>query len=412
MPLQPAARAPAAPSEARLREPLQFSDEALILTDAPVPGWLAESADGQLDVEVVTDLSRLAALEPAWQDLADAAGEPNAFYEPWALLPAIRAYGSGLKFEAVVASTVHHGQRSLCGFFPIAYRRGHAELWKHRSSSLSTPLLREGFAGAALRCFFDHLDGRAGLVRLEDVPGVGPFHTALVDELNRRAWPSLVPQWYTRALFRPAATSEDFLNCALNGKRRKELRRQRTRLAEQGRLEVCELQPDEDPAPWLRDFVDLEAKGWKGKSGVAAAHHPADRVYLEEMTARAHRRGRLLMMALRLDGKAIALKHNLLAGHGAFAFKITFDESFARFSPGVLLELENIERLHRAPGLHWMDSCAAPNRFMINHLWPGRRQMQTVFFSTGRALPSLVLALVPFFQLVRARLRRARKRIA
>ena len=130
------------------------------------------------------------------------------------------------------------------------------------------------------------------------------------------------------------------------------------------------------------------------------------------MTARAQRSGRLLLMALRLDGKAIALKHNLLAGDGSFAFKITFDESFARYSPGVLLELENIERLHRLPGLRWMDSCAAPNRFMINHLWPARRQMQTIFFATGGVLPSLALALVPLFQSLRARLHRSKRRAA
>ena len=38
--------------------------------------------------------------------------------------------------------------------FPVAYRRGRAELWKHRSCYLSTPLLRRGLAQAAMRCFF------------------------------------------------------------------------------------------------------------------------------------------------------------------------------------------------------------------------------------------------------------------
>ena len=261
-----------------------------------------------------------------------------------------------------------------------------------------------------MRCFFDHLEQRAGLVRLEDVPGEGPFHVHLVDELNRRCWPSLVSSWYTRALFRPAASSEEFLERALNGKRRKELRRQRARLAELGRLELSELRPDEDPAPWIREFLALEAAGWKGTRGVAAAQHPGERAYVEEMAARAHARGRLMMMALRLDGRPIALKYNLLAGDGSFAFKITFDESYSRYSPGVLLELENVHRLHQMRSVRWMDSCAAPNRFMINHLWPDRREMQTVFFSTGRTLPSLVLAVVPLFQFLRMRARLRRRR--
>ena len=402
---------------ARARNPLPgtllapaFSDEALLLTDAPVPGRTAPAATADLQSEVITDWSRLEALGEEWQDLASAAAEPNPFYEPWMLLPALRAYGPGARLEVLVASTLHRGRRLLCGLFPIAYRRGRAELWKHRSCSLSTPLLRAGFAQASMRCFLDHLEQRAGLVRLEDVPGEGPFHLHLVDELNRRCWPSLVSSWYTRALFRPAASSEEFLERALNGKRRKELRRQRARLAELGRLELSELRPDEDPAHWIREFLALEAAGWKGTRGVAAAQHPGERAYVEEMAARAHARGRLMMMALRLDGRPIALKYNLLAGDGSFAFKITFDESYSRYSPGVLLELENVHRLHQMRSVRWMDSCAAPNRFMINHLWPDRREMQTVFFSTGRTLPSLVLAVVPLFQFLRMRARLRRRR--
>jgi CelD/BcsL family acetyltransferase involved in cellulose biosynthesis len=386
-----------------------FSDEALLLTDAPVPGRIAPPAIGDLQAEAITDWSQLEALEEEWQDLASAAAEPNAFYEPWMLLPALRAYGSTGRVEVLVASTTHLGRRVLCGLFPIAYRRGRAELWKHRSCYLSTPLLRRGFAQAAMRCFFDHLERRAGLVRLEDVPGEGPFHLHLVDELNRRCWPSLLSGWYTRALFRPASSCEEFLERALNAKRRKELRRQRARLAELGRLELCELGPGEDPAPWIREFLALEAAGWKGEKGVAAALHPAERGYVEEMSARAHARGRLMMMALRLDGRPIALKHNLLAGDGSFAFKIAFDESYARYSPGVLLELDNLQRLHQMRSVRWMDSCAAPNRFMINHLWPERREMQTIFFSTGRTLPSLVLAVLPLFQFLRMRARRRRR---
>jgi CelD/BcsL family acetyltransferase involved in cellulose biosynthesis len=390
-----------------------FSDEALLLTDAPVPGPpLAALQEEELQAEVFTDWSRLSTLEEEWQELASSAAEPNPFYEPWMLLPALRAYGAGRKLEVLTAASVHQGRRLLCGVFPIEYRRGRAELWKHRSCYLSTPLLRSGFGKPALSCLLDHLGRRAGLVRLEDVPGEGPFHLNLVGELNRRGWPGLVSSWYTRALFRPAANGEEFLEQALNAKRRKELRRQRSRLAEQGRLELCELRADEDPTPWIREFLALEANGWKGSAGVAAALHPQERAYLEEMTAHAHRRGRLMMMALRLDGRPVALKYNLLAGEGSFAIKITFDESFARYSPGVLLELENIHRLHRSPGLRWMDSCAAPNRFMINHLWPERREMQTIFFSTGRAVPSLLLALVPLLQFVRARVRRRRRRQA
>jgi hypothetical protein len=125
------------------------------------------------------------------------------------------------------------------------------------------------------------------------------------------------------------------------------------------------------------------------------------------MAAGAARKGKLQMLALRLDGRPVAMKMNLVGGEGAFAFKITFDEGFSRFSPGVLLELDNVERAHQLPALRWMDSCAAPNRFMINHLWPDRREMQTVFFSTGSRRGALTVAMIPLLHFLRRLLRAA-----
>jgi len=124
------------------------------------------------------------------------------------------------------------------------------------------------------------------------------------------------------------------------------------------------------------------------------------------MAKQAHERGRLMMMGLRLDGRPIAVKYNLLANEGSFAFKIAYDESFARYSPGVLLELDNVEKLHERKDIQWMDSCAAPERFMINHLWPDRREMQTLFFATGTLLASIAVALVPLVHLARSVARR------
>ena len=95
------------------------------------------------------------------------------------------------------------------------------------------------------------------------------------------------------------------------------------------------------------------------------------------------------------------------AGETGFAFKITFDETFSRFSPGVQLELDNVERVHRLPHLRFMDSCAAPNRFMINHLWPDRREMQTIFFSTGSRRGALAVAMIPLLHFLRRLVRAA-----
>jgi len=292
----------------------------------------------------------------------------------------------------------------LCGLFPIAHRRGRAGLWRHPYCYLTAPLLRRGCERAAIHCWLDTLGARAAVVRLEDVPGDGCVRLHLVDELNERKWPALVSEAYTRAVLRRGPSAEEFLSRALAGKRRKEFRRQRTRLSELGGPMTEELPPGADPAPWVDEFLDLEAQGWKGREGVDSLR---DRTFVQQMAAGAARKGKLQMLALRLDGRPVAMKMNLVGGEGAFAFKITFDEGFRRFSPGVLLELDNVERAHQIPALRWMDSCAAPNRFMINHLWPDRREMQTVFFSTGTRRGALAVAMIPLLHFLRRLVRAA-----
>ena len=116
-----------------------------------------------------------------------------------------------------------------------------------------------------------------------------------------------------------------------------------------------------------------------------------------------------MLLALRLDGRAIAMKFNLTAGNGSFACKIAFDEDYARFSPGVLLELDNIRRVHENSELRWMDSCAIPDHFMINRLWTERRVIQNSLLSSGKFSGDLVVSLLPLLRLVRRRLKKRYK---
>jgi len=109
---------------------------------------------------------------------------------------------------------------------------------------------------------------------------------------------------------------------------------------------------------------------------------------------------------MRLDGRPIAHKCNFLSGPGSFAFKIAFDEKYARHSPGVLLELENIRRLHTQSKIRWMDSCADPSHPMLNRLWPDRRTIQDVVVGAGRPLGDWVVATAPLLRLLNRKLLR------
>jgi CelD/BcsL family acetyltransferase involved in cellulose biosynthesis len=223
----------------------------------------------------------------------------------------------------------------------------------------------------------------------------------LLSQLYQRRAVSYQSECSARALFRPAADADTFLNFALTGKRRKEFRRLEKRLSESGHLDYRLLFSSEDPASWIESFLALEAKGWKGQEGSAMAMENDRRIFFEQISCAAHQRGKLMMLGLFLDNRPIALKCNFVSGSGAFAFKIAFDEEFARSSPGVLLEIENIRRLHEMRHLSWMDSCAIPKHFMINRLWPDRRTLETFVVSTGTATANLVVSALPLLRWVK-----------
>src|SRR3546814_13945194 len=65
---------------------------------------------------------------------------------------------------------------------------------------------------------------------------------------------------------------------------------------------------------------------------------------------------------------------NFLCPPGGFSFKTAFDEDYARFSPGVLLQQANLDLLED-PKIAWVDSCAAPGHPMIDSVWRERRSL-------------------------------------
>jgi hypothetical protein len=370
---------------------------------------------GTASVFVFKQVSELGQFVPQWEALASSAADSNAFYEPWMLLPALRSYHSEADFRFVLIfgpdPDSPSGPAVLYGFFPFErlpkYRGipcAVLKLIKHKYMELCTPLVRRDLVAECVSLLLDWLGTTqcdAPLVEFRFLAGEDRVTQEIRAQIYQRRTPSYQSECSARALFRPAADAETFLNFALAGKRRKEFRRLEKRLSELGRLEYRALRPSEDPAPWIEGFLELEAKGWKGERGSAMALHDDRRRYFEEISAGAHRCGKLMMLGLFLDDRPVALKCNFLTGHGSFAFKIAFDEEFARSSPGVLLEIENVRRLHEIRNLSWMDSCAIPKHFMINRLWPDRRTIDTFIVSTGKAPGSLAIAALPLVRWIK-----------
>jgi len=370
---------------------------------------VTEEARRVITVVAVEDAEALARWIPEWEQLAAASIEPNVFYEPWHLLPAVDAFGQcGLLVHLLVFSSDPASpavRPQLCGYFPLErVRTFHGmpvpvlTLWKHIHCFLCTPLLRPGYVRQSLAALLEwaRTDSRgAAIVQFPQVAGDGPFKKSLMEFRKEQRRPMFVSGTYERALFVPGEDADQYLLASVSAKSRKQLRRLTRRISDTGKVEFAELRPGGDLDAWVSSFLQLEASGWKGVAGSALACHESERRFFTRMTREAFRRNRLMMLAMHLDGRPIAMKCNLLADTGSFAFKIAFDEAFARFSPGVMLEVENIRRLHLYDGIRWMDSCAVSNHSMANRLWIDRRTIQTLVVATGRPLGDLFVRLMP-----------------
>jgi hypothetical protein len=84
------------------------------------------------------------------------------------------------------------------------------------------------------------------------------------------------------------------------------------------------------------------------------------------------RQGQVTVARLTLGSRPIASVVTLRSAGGAWCWKIAYDESLARFSPGVQAMMALTEALLADETVAFADSCATPDHPMIDHLWRER----------------------------------------
>ena len=361
----------------------------------------AAPASAEATVSVARSAAEIAALVPEWEALAAAALEPNPFYEPWMLVPAIEALSDG---SDVLIAAVRIGKQ-LAGLFPLQRApRYHGipartlALWRHRHCMLCVPLVRADLAPQSLDAFLAWAADSASVLEITDVPMGGAFHRVWIDAVARGGRTTTAFNLYTRAALRREASAEAYFTAAMSHTTRRKLLRKERRLAERGELRRVQLGPQDAFEPWMEQFLALEASGWKGARGSALASNDGNRRFALAVLPEAFRRGRLFAVGLDLDGIPIARCCAILGKPGSFAFKTAYDERYADFSPGVLAELDRIAAFHgpelRQLGIAWMDSFTGPNNKRLDAMWKDRIGVQTVALSLS-GWGDLVLASLP-----------------
>ncbi len=311
--------------------------------------------------------------------MAACALEPNAFYEPAFALAAApvfgRDVGAGLVWSRATPAR-------LLGFFParIEHRRYGIPLpvltgWTHPYGPLGTPLVARDWSEPVIAAWLEHVASNATLpniMLLPRMPVTGACAAALDRVIARRGGGTRDFGRHARALLAPGSDRAEYLQHSLGGRKRKELRRQRKRLADLG--VVMSASTGEPPAVMraVDDFLALEAGGWKGRAGTAARGTEDIRKFLQTAVTDLAGEGKARVARLFLDTRAIAAIIVLRSGATAWCWKIAYDEQFARFSPGVQLLLDVTQDLLDDESIARADSCADENHPMIDHVWRER----------------------------------------
>ena len=329
-----------------------------------------------------------------WKALARRAAEPNPFFEAWFTLPSFEQFADSDAYK--IAAYWVSGR--LAGLMPIKHSSDyyghslpHVGTWLHDHSFCGAPLVakghEKGFWTALVACL-DQTPGQALFLHLPALPEGGALDQALSAALGEIGRASAIVERSSRAMLASHLSPEDYLVEAMSAKKRKELRRQKKRLTELGDLTFERLEGIDCIEPWIEQFLTLEASGWKGDAGSALKSDAASYAFFADTMYAAAQAAKLERLAIRLDGKPIAMLANFLTAPGAFSFKTAFDESYSRFSPGLLLQIENLDILARN-NIAWSDSCAIEGHSMIERIWCEKRHFVSRNVAIGGSLRRL-----------------------
>ncbi len=335
--------------------------------------------DAQTRVVSASDISAQLAAE--WDDLTRCASEPNSFYERWFVEASLRHLTIP---DSVQFLFVRDAKGTLVGMLPLRTGQNYGRMpmaavqnWLHYNQFLGVPLVRKGSEDLFWReviAEFDENRLRSDILYLSEMLAEGPVTEALFAVCRDLGRSAAVVHRYQRALLVAGSTPDEYWCEAVRKKKRKEIARLENRLSEIGEIRADRLRDEGETEAWISAFLSLEAAGWKAQDGGALAKEDGTRNFFAAAIAEGLKQGRVEILRLRVGTATIAMLINFLTGSGSFSFKIAYDEDYARFSPGILIEKANLQRL-ADPSFGWMDSCAVEDHPMINSLWRGRREI-------------------------------------
>ncbi len=356
--------------------------DAMALPFTP-PLDVAEPGEAQKPYHFeLLSIEALAARRAEWEQLAERAIKRNLFAEAdFAAAARHLRYGRDVQL-ATVWDTTGEAPRLIC-VAPVVPRRMlpllpglSSALWGY-FGALGTPVIDAERADLAARGLLLGLEnsGRA-LFLFRFLPENDAVMAALRNAVAATGHSMARIDGHSRAMLRgDGGDAESFLTASVSSKKLKEYRRQLRRLGDEAPVSFREARTPEDVAAALDRFLELEARGWKGRGGSAMRGNPEQFAFVRDLFGRRAEKGEARIIELFVGDEPVAAGLVLQAGRQAWFYKIAYDERRARWSPGVQLTLELTRRLLEDETIDEVDSTAIADHPMINHIWRERLEL-------------------------------------
>ena len=340
-------------------------------------GSIGETPAG-LDIKLAEadDLARICPEQ--WDALSNNALDPNPFYSRRYMAAGLATIDRDMRLRAL---TVHSAEGRLVGFFPFRLSRfpvqvaiGATNIYQMSGQ----PLIHREHAADVIAAWFEAM--QAGRIpRRWRFPHVdlGSGFAELCRRHLRDARFDLTPLTrYQRArLRRLSGGFEAHVKTVLSRSRAKDIQRTLRRLQEAGEVEFERATEPGHVRQRVEDFLVMEHGGWKGEAGTSFLSDPEHARFLR---AALHANETVSTDSLLLDGRPIAVSINLEAAGTMFTPKCAYDETYRRFSPGLILEYLVIEAFYDRDDAAEMDAATTASGHLVQGLWNDERAMGMV----------------------------------
>ncbi len=323
--------------------------------------------------------------------LASDSEPSNLFFEPNFVEPAVRHLGNRqINFICLYEITGQH--RELKFFAPATItrcglrRHRVLRIWSHPYAPLSSPLVAgkdfERTVSGFVNCIENASPSRFSAILFQHLPKADPFASAMF--LEPRLSQKLVRH---AATSRAAILGRDGLHRATaltSGKRRQRLNKARQRLEEHGAVNWVRSTDIHSTKLALQMHLALEDKCWKGKKGTSILKDPDATAFTESAVKNLAADSECTIHALTLDEVPVASMILFHQNGQYFPWKIAFDEDYAKFSVGNLLNDHVNGLLAEDKHFRKLDSLASELNNTARRFWPDELELSNMVIGLGQ----------------------------